>query len=348
MPARLDPVRADRDLNVDEPMADYRLFGAETSPYSLKVRAFLRYKGADFDWVLRSAATEDEFQRHAVLPAVPLLIGPDGKASQDSTNMLATLEKKISTPAARPDDPACQALALILEDYADEWLNKALFHQRWSQSPDREAAATRLLEQVLSGKTPAKRREAQASVVSRMTERLDLVGATPDNAPVLTASFQRFAELFNAHLEQHLYIFGGQPSSADFALAGQLQQMLRDPTAGTWLRERAPFVAAWCAFMDAPKAGGPFLPLTDLSGTLLPLFRDEIAVTYVPWADANALAITKRRKDVTIDLADGTLTQKPQRYAAKSWRVVKKAVEKLKKSDGLREFMAAAALDALV
>ena len=54
-------------------MTSYRLFGAETSPYSLKVRSFLRYKNADFDWVLRSAATDDEFNKHAILPTVPLL-----------------------------------------------------------------------------------------------------------------------------------------------------------------------------------------------------------------------------------------------------------------------------------
>lgn len=320
-------------------MATYRLFGAETSPYSLKVRSFLRYKGADFDWVLRSAATESEFKRHAKLPTVPLLIAPGGKASQDSTSMLATLEKTISSPSAEPEDPACQALALILEDYADEWLNKAMFSQRWGQSPDREAAATRVLEQLLSGKPPAKRREAQASVLARMEARLPLVGATPDNAPVLTASFQRFATLLNAHLEQHLFIFGGRPSSADFALAGQLQQMLMDPTSGTWLSERAPFVTAWCEFMEAPKAGAPFAALGDLSATLLPIFRDEIAVTFLPWAEANSEAVSKRRKEISLDLADGVYVQATQRYAAKSWRLVQKAVAKLAKADGLKAFL---------
>ena len=85
-------------------MTAYRLFGAETSPYSLKVRSFLRYKGADFDWVLRSAATEEEFQKYAPLPTLPLLIAPDGKASQDSTNMLAQLEKEHAEPSAEPED----------------------------------------------------------------------------------------------------------------------------------------------------------------------------------------------------------------------------------------------------
>jgi len=323
-------------------MTAYRLFGAETSPYSLKVRSFLRYKGADFDWVQRSAATEEEFKRHAELPTVPLLISPGGKTSQDSTNMLATLEKEYTAPSAKPEDEACRALALILEDYADEWLNKAMFHNRWSQSPDKEAAATRVLEQLFSGRAPARKRDAQASVISRMSERLALVGATPENAPVISASFTRFASLFNAHLEKHLFIFGGRPSVADFALAGQLQQMMLDPTMGNMLNEQAPFIVAWCEFMESPTPGAPFASLEELSETLLPLFREEISATYLPWAAANSAAITKRKKEVNVELGDGTYAQATQRYAAKSYRDVKKAVAKLAKADGLNAFLDAA------
>ncbi|MEM9669385.1 MAG: glutathione S-transferase family protein [Pseudomonadota bacterium] len=328
-------------------MADYRLFGAETSPYSLKVRSFLRYKGADFDWVQRSAATEEEFNRHAVLPAVPLLINPDGKASQDSTNMLAALEKKVVEPSAMPADKACQALSYILEDYADEWLNKAMFLGRWGQSPDKEAAAARVLEQLLSGKQPAKKREAKESVIARMTERLAIVGATAENGPLLTASFHRFCELLNAHLEQHLFIFGGRPSPADFALAGQLQQTLMDPTNGTWLTDRAPFVTAWCEFMENPTAGGPFVSLTELQATLLPIFKEEVAVTFLPWAEANSEAITKRKKAIELEIGGTPYSQSTQRYASKSWRTVKKAVQKLSKSDGLEAFLNDAGMEGL-
>jgi len=329
-------------------MTSYRLFGAETSPYSLKVRSFLRYKNADFDWVLRSAATEDEFNKHAILPTVPLLISPEGKTSQDSTNMLATLEKNHKAPSAIPEDPACQAIALLLEDYADEWLNKAMFYHRWAQSPDREAAATRVIEQLLSGKRPARRREAQASVVERMTDKLPIVGATAENAPVITASFQRFLTLFETHLEKHLFIFGGRPCSADFALAGQLQQMLLDPTAGNVLRERAPFVVAWCEFMETPTPGAPFASLEEVSETLLPLVRDEVAKTYLPWAAANSEAVSKRKKEVSLELADGAFVQTTQRYASKSFRVVKKAIEKIGDADGLPGFLDASGAKAFL
>ena len=307
-------------------MSAYRLFGTETSPYSMKVRSFLRYKNADYDWVLRSQETEEEFSKHASAPSVPLLISPKGKASQDSTNMLASLEKVHKEPSARPDDSGAAMIALLLEDYADEWLNKAMFYMRWMQMPDRSAAARRVLEQMLGGKRPAKPREARAMIAEKMVEKLPSVGATEENGALLIASFHRFAELFNAHLEKHLYIFGGRPSAADFAIAAQLQQMLNDPTAGEWLRDRAPFVTAWCEFMEDPRAGAPFLSLEDVSETLLPILKEEVAVTFIPWAEANSEAMRKRKKDVSLKLDGKAFAQGLQRYSVKSWRDVKKAV----------------------
>ena len=35
---------------------DYRIIGAEESPYSVKVRAYFRYKGIPHQWLSRAAA----------------------------------------------------------------------------------------------------------------------------------------------------------------------------------------------------------------------------------------------------------------------------------------------------
>jgi hypothetical protein len=50
--------------------APFRLYGAELSPYSVKVRSYLRYKGVEFDWVARTNARQEEFQRYAKLPLI--------------------------------------------------------------------------------------------------------------------------------------------------------------------------------------------------------------------------------------------------------------------------------------
>lgn len=320
-------------------MTAYRLFGAETSPYSVKVRSFLRYKGVDFEWIGRSKANEEEFAALARVPTVPLLLSPNRPANQDSTSILATVEADHAEPSAVPDDPACAALALILEDFADEWLNKLMFFNRWGQRPDREAAGDRTMEQLFDGNLPRAKKKTRDQIVKRMRDRLPLVGVEKKNEKVLKPSFERFFTLLNAHLEKSLFLFGGRPSAADFALAGQVAQLLMDPTPGDWLRAQAPFVTAWSEFMEAPKAGGPFQPLGELEDTLLPLFKDEIAVTYLPWAKANMEAAEGKADRVSVKLDRKVYEQVAQHYAARAFRSVTKAVKKAKSAPGLSEFL---------
>ncbi|MCF6328287.1 MAG: glutathione S-transferase [Henriciella sp.] len=320
-------------------MSAYRLFGAETSPYSVKVRSFLRYKGVDFEWVGRSSATEDEFQALASVPTVPLLVSPNRPANQDSTSIIATLEADFAEPSAVPDDPACAALALILEDYADEWLNKLMFFNRWGQKPDREVAGDRTMAQLLDGKLPRAKKKTRDQIIKRMRDRLPMVGIEKKNEKVLKPSFERFFTLLNTHLEQALFLFGGRPSAADFALAGQVGQLLMDPTPNDWLQANAPFVVAWSEFMDAPKAGGPFKPLSELEETLLPLFRDEVAATYMPWARANMDAATRKADRTKVKLDGKAYEQITQHYAARAYRAVIKALDSAKNAPGLDTFL---------
>src|SRR5262245_26816453 len=106
-------------------MADtYRVFGSELSPYSVKVRSYFRYKRIPHEWLIRSAATETEFQQHAKLPLIPLVVAPDGGAMQDSTPIIEALERKYPEPAVQPDDPALAFVSALIEEYADEWGNK--------------------------------------------------------------------------------------------------------------------------------------------------------------------------------------------------------------------------------
>ncbi len=324
-------------------MSAYRLFGAETSPYSLKVRAFLRYKGVEFEWITRSRDTETDFRALARIATVPLLVAPDRRVSQESTRMLLALEAAQPEPSATPEDPALAALSLILEDYGDEWLTKCMFQQRWGNKPDRDQAGLRALVQLSGGKRPRAWKKPSVQIAERMADRLPLVGASIENQPVLDASWRRFAELLNAHLKQHLFIFGGRPAFADFSLAAQFQQMLLDPTPAEWLKDRAPFITAWCENMDDPKAGGPFADIAALQPTLTPLFAEEVSKTYLPWTKANADAVRAGEDKVSVDLEAGTFVQSAQKHAAEAFNAVDRHVSRtLKESLALEDFLSAA------
>lgn len=303
-------------------VAPYRLYGADLSPYSIKVRQILRFKGIEHQWLPRSQARQAEFARFAKLPLIPVLVGADDYSLQDSTPIAETLERRYPEPAITPDDPALAFLSALLEDYADEWVNKAMFHYRWTYPADQASAAKRILDTMLDGADIPDRAGAEASIRERMTSRLHFVGSSPETLPVIEASYERLLRLLDTHLASRSYIFGARPALADFSLAGQLCQLGSDPTPGALLTARAPNVAAWLKRMNDPSVEGPFESFDALIPSLAPLLREEIAGAYLPWMAANADAAATET-DVAVDLPGGRFTQKPQKYAARAFTEVR-------------------------
>ena len=69
-------------------MADvYRIWGAELSPYSVKVRSYFRYKQIPHVWQRRDA----EAQKYGRLPLIPVVATPDDEGLQDSTPIIEAL-----------------------------------------------------------------------------------------------------------------------------------------------------------------------------------------------------------------------------------------------------------------
>jgi glutathione S-transferase len=82
--------------------APFRLYGAELSPYSVKVRSYLRFKGLDFEWLSRSNARQEEFARYAKLPLIPVLVDAEENVLQDSTPIIETLDAQYAEPSITP------------------------------------------------------------------------------------------------------------------------------------------------------------------------------------------------------------------------------------------------------
>src|SRR5262245_21970648 len=110
--------------------APFRLYGAELSPYSVKVRSYLRYKGVEFEWLQRTQARQEELAQFAKHPLLPVLVDSDDTAIQGSTPMIEALERAFPEPSITPEDTGLAFVSALLEDYADEWLNKAMVHYR--------------------------------------------------------------------------------------------------------------------------------------------------------------------------------------------------------------------------
>lgn len=297
--------------------APFRLYGAELSPYSVKVRSYLRFKGLQFEWLERTNARVAEFTRYAKLPLAPVLVDANETALQDSTPMIEVLDREFPEPSITPDAPALAFLSALLEDYADEWLNKAMFHYRWAYPENQDSAAKRIVDMLFEG-APAPE-GAEDAVKTRMIGRLHHVGSSPDAAPAIEGSFTRVLALLNKRLAKSAYLFGGRPCLADFGLAGQLAQLRSDPTPGAIMQAQAPNVVRWLERMENPRVEGDFAGFDSLRDDLADLLREEIAGAYLVWMAANAQAVASDGPGVTVGIGEVMFTQKPQRYAAKAF-----------------------------
>jgi glutathione S-transferase len=294
----------------------FRLFGAELSAYSIKLRAYLRYKGLEHVWIPRTAQNAAEVASHSRLPLIPVLVDANGRSMQDSTLMLDKLEQAFPEPPALPADPAMAFVSQLIEDYADEWLNKVAIHYRWGHETDRLSASERIVAALYpEGDAPD---AAAATIVQRMTDRLGGAGATAQTGPVLERSFRRLIDLMDVHLAGRDYLFGGAPTVADFGLYGQLAQLASDPTPGALLRAHAPRVVAWLQRMESPQATGALEALDTMRSTLTALLRLEVSGAHLAWMAANAEAVATGGGEVSITIDGDAYAQPPQKYASKA------------------------------
>jgi glutathione S-transferase len=296
----------------------FRVMGIELSPYSVKVRSYCRYKRIPHEWIVRHMGNMDEFSKHAKLPLIPLVIGADGASMQDSTPIVETLEAGWPEPSIHPAEPHAAFVSALLEEYADEWGNKWMFHYRWWYEADQDSAAQRIAFWNLPGAPDEAVAKAAASIKQRMVPRLSFVGSSEATRPIIETSFEHVVELVEAHLATRPYLFGARPAFADFGLWPQLYEAWTDPTPGRLLNDRAPRTVAWIERMLDPKEQGGFEPWSALAPTLEPLLRDEVAGRFLPWSTANATALAAGEASFTVDLGGRRFEQQTQKYHARS------------------------------
>ena len=305
----------------------YRLFGVDSSPYTVKMRAALRYRRLPHVWICRF--TQDLEETRNVRPAVmPVVQFPDGSYRVDSTPMLLAME--TDHPGDRsllPEDPAHAFVARVIEDLADEWVTKCLFHYRFSFERAGWFAARWVMSDGHSGSADAEHRgEAVASFRERQVGRKARVGATPENAPVLEATYKRLLGILESFVGNECFLFGSRPSVADIALYGQLKTLGTDPVGQEVMREVAPYTEHWIRRLDDASgvegewdpacldAGRPAWELLRMAGDL-----------YFPFLDANARALDAAESSVRIDLESGPYEQPPFGYQRKCLLALREA-----------------------
>ena len=287
------------------------LAGQYGSPYTLKMRGVLRYRHIPFRWMLRGSKWDDLPDPHVAI--IPVIAYPtdDGAGYRDvtvdSSPQITRLEGEYAGRSIVPTDPALAFVDSLIEDFADEWLTKALYHYRWAYADD-IAKAGRLVP--LSSDLQVDSAQAQqmyAYITQRQIGRRALVGSTDWNTPIIEDSYRRLLACMQARFARGDFLLGDRPGRGDFGLYGQLTQLTRwDPTAVAVAVAVAPKVVNWVERMDdlswLPITGddgwGSIESLDPAGGVLLA----EIGRTYAPFMIAKAQARKSGADDVVSEV----------------------------------------------
>jgi glutathione S-transferase len=205
------------------------LSGAPGSPYTRKMLGVLRYRRIAYRLLPPSGPALAGLPQPKV-PLLPTFYLPDEagelQAVTDSTPIIRRLEREHAGRSLIPTDPALAFLDELIEDYADEWLTKAMFHYRWSYAPDIAKGAA-LLPCWRGFTVPDEElRIRGAFVAERQIGRLRYVGSNEVTGPVIEASYRRFLAAFEAHLTHLPYLLGHRPAASDWVSMAALPDTL--------------------------------------------------------------------------------------------------------------------------
>ena len=311
-------------------MKPLRLVGGTASPYTQKMLGLLRYRHIPYAMTWGDpAATLDALgieKPRPIFHPTFLFDNDDGKPQGvcDSTPIIRRLEALYPARSLLPTDPALAFIDYLIEDFADEWCTKYMFHYRWHPKVDADNAGA-LLPLGMDVSMPAEAYEQSKDVITeRQVSRLYVVGSNDTTAAVIDASYRRFLTAMEGHLAHQKFMLGGRPAAGDFGLYGQLTQLVGfDPTSRDIAHAVSPRTVAWVDLMRDQTGLQPqdsdWVAIEEQPESLRELLA-EIGRVYAPAQLANAKAV--QAGEITWqDQIDGApWTQQSFPYQAKCLR----------------------------
>lgn len=316
------------------------LRGAPGSPYTRKMLSLLRYRHIAYRFMIRPHGPIEGFPSPKVelLPTF-YLPGAAGRleAVVDSSPLIRRFENEYADRSVIPSDPVIGFIDNLLEDFADEWLTKAMFHYRWAFAADIAQAASILPRWSAITADDETARKLGNIFSKRQIDRLYVVGSNEVTGKIIEANYIKYLEALNTHLERHPFLMGARPGASDFAAYGQLTQLTHfDPTPSTLALKHAPRVYAWVEIMEdisgleVSETG--WLTRQTLPDTLKHMLR-LVGTAYMPLLLANARAINAGEKTITTKIDGATWTQDVMPYQAKCLLWLRHAFADLNNTD---------------
>ena len=302
------------------------LVGGTASPYTQKMIALLRYR--HIPYAMTWGQPEEVCASLGIAPVkpsfMPTVFFPEGdslRAECDSTPIIRRLETMYPGRSVLPNDPALAFLDYLIEDFADEWCTKYMFHYRWHPAADADNAGTLLPYGFDVSLDAGIHEQFKDYITKRQVERLYVVGSNDTTAPIIDASYRRFLAAMESHLANQNFMLGSRPGAGDFALYGQLTQLVGfDPTPRAIAHEISSRTVAWVDRMADQSGLDPvvndWVSLEDQPVSLGAILA-ELGRVYAPAQLANSAAVQAGEKSWTCDIDGVQWAQKTFPYQAK-------------------------------
>lgn len=326
-------------MKSDEPI---RLVGGTGSPYTQKMVALLRYRRLPYavNWGIPAEVCEQmgvEKPRPIFEPTFFFEEAGGTQAVCDSTPIIRSLEDMVTRRSVLPGDPALAFIDYLIEDFADEWCTKYMFHYRWHAQLDAGNAGTLLPLSMDVSMPQDAHKEFKQFVEGRQISRLYVVGSNDTTAAVIDASYRRFLAAMENHLTNQKYMLGNRPAAGDFGIYGQLSQLVGfDPTPRAIAHEVSPRTVAWVDLMRDGSGLEPteqdWVSLADQPGSLRGLLQ-EIGRMYAPAQLANTRAVAAGEKTWVVEIDGAPWTQQTFPYQAKCLRWTNERYRALSSAD---------------
>lgn len=322
------------------------LIGAPPSPYTRKMVALLRYRRIAYSviWDDPTAVLRRMGIAAPKVALLPTFVLPDAagemQAICDSTPIIRRLEAEHRGRSVIPDDPAMAFIDYLLEDFADEWCTKYMFHYRWYPQADADNAGTLLPLFHQINLPEDKLAQFKSYIAERQIGRLGVVGSNDITAPLIDVSYRRLLLALEAHFTQQPFLLGSRPGACDFALYGQFTQLVGlDPTSRDITHKLSPRAVAYTGLMEDQTGIDPcaedWNTLETAPDTLQGILK-ELGHVYAPALLANARAMEAGDKTWEMEIDGALWTQQTFGYQGKCLHWINAEYQALAQADRAR------------
>jgi glutathione S-transferase len=258
------------------------------------MEAYLRYKEIDHEFIVLNPERMRLLKAKTGAAQMPAIELSDGRFMTDTTPMMAWLEKEYPSTPVIPEEPLLRFVALLLEDYFEEWLWRPAMHYRWSYETDRLHLSRKIVDELMTD-VPLPAFWKRAMIRRRQhVEYVKKDGVDSNTWDHVESIYLTTLTRLEVVFSNRSFLLGERPTAADFGLfAPMFRHFAQDPTASDIMRLKAPRVFEWQARLwNARESQTNGALVTRLPDDLAPIFEDTTN-GYLPYLNANALAWQK-------------------------------------------------------